>query len=119
MGGSDTAPMSEAMIRRMIFLLGAALSGCVATQTPEFATNAEVALRAGQSEDAPVVALLPRGTPLVPVGTIGSDCMCWKVATFAGTGWLNDWFITGPGPGVPSGSGVIPPATAVSRGPFP
>jgi hypothetical protein len=51
-------------------------------------TTAEVSLREGLEDETPVIAVLGEGTPVVPVGIIGSECPCWKVATPAGTGWV-------------------------------
>jgi hypothetical protein len=95
------------MIRRAIFVLAVLLSGCVDTQPVEFATNQQVALRERQAEDSPVIAVLPKGTPVVPIGPVSSDCACWKVGTYAGTGWLYTRFIDGPGPS--ASIGVSPP----------
>jgi hypothetical protein len=68
------------------------LAGCAIMQsdmtTAKFQTVAEVALRSGQDDEASVVAMLPKGTPVVPVGWVGAECMCWKVDTPQGTGWL-------------------------------
>ncbi|HZT89798.1 MAG TPA: hypothetical protein VFA12_17650 [Stellaceae bacterium] len=99
------------MNRQALLALAVLLTGCEAGPPGEFATNQQVTLRRWQAEDSPVVAVLPRGTPVVPVGPVSADCMCWKVSTYAGTGWLYLRYIDGPGPGVPPGSGVIPPAT--------
>jgi hypothetical protein len=84
------------MIRRTAVLLGILLSGCVEASAPDFATIQEVPLRLLQADESPVVAVLPRGTPVVPVGPVSSTCPCWKVRTFAGTGWLYTRFIEGP-----------------------
>ena len=62
-------------------------------QTAKFQTVAEVALRSGQDDDSGVVAMLPKGTPVVPVGWVGSECVCWKVDTPQGTGWLYTRYI--------------------------
>jgi hypothetical protein len=101
------------MLRRAIFVLGALLAGCVGTYPVEFVTNQEVPLRRLEAADSAVIAVLPKGTPVVPIGPVGSNCVCWKVATYAGAGWLYTRFVDGPGPS--AGAGVTPPpATAAS-----
>jgi|SRR5215469_8781954 len=60
-----------------------------------FVTTAEVNLRSGLEDETSVVAVLPEGTPVVPVG-IGSECKCWKVTSPAGVGWLYTSYIAGP-----------------------
>ena len=93
-------------MRRAIFALGLLLCGCAA-EPVEFVTNQEAPLRRFQTPDSAVVAVLPKGTPVVPTGRTGSECVCWRVATYAGTGWLYTRFIDGPGPS--AGAGVSPP----------
>lgn len=61
--------------------------------TAGWVTTAEVTLRAGQDDEARPVALLPRGTPLVPIGIVGAECDCWKVDSPAGSGWLYTRYI--------------------------
>ena len=61
--------------------------------TPDFAnapfeTNAQIALRSGEDDESSVVAVVPEGTPVVPVGTTGGECMCTRVTTPQGTGWV-------------------------------
>ncbi|HVC52129.1 MAG TPA: SH3 domain-containing protein [Stellaceae bacterium] len=60
----------------------------------QFYTNATVALRSGQDDESEMVAMLPRGTPVIPVGQVGGECTCWKVETPQGTGWLYTQFIS-------------------------
>lgn len=67
----------------------------VMVPTPDFAaalfeTNTEIALRSGEDYESSVVATLPEGTPVVPAGTTGGECMCTRVATPLGTGWLSN-----------------------------
>ena len=62
--------------------------------TAPFVTTAEVNLRSGLEDETEVVAVLPEGTPVVPVG-IGSECVCWKVASPQGVGWLYTRYIAG------------------------
>ena len=63
--------------------------------TPDFAnatfeTSTEVALRSGEDYESSVVTTLPEGTPVVPAGTTGGECMCTRVATPLGIGWLSN-----------------------------
>ena len=58
-----------------------------------FATTTEVALRSGQEDEDPVVAILPKDTPVVLAGVTGSECVCVKVATPEGVGWLYTRYI--------------------------
>jgi len=70
------------------------LAGCAPDRPAEFFTNADVELRSGQGEEATVVAMLPRGTPVVPAGWVGSECRsCWKVETPQGKGWVYTRFL--------------------------
>jgi uncharacterized protein YraI len=81
--------MHRSILYRAILVAGLLLTGCAADlQTAKFQTVAEVALRSGQDDESSVVAMLPKGTPVVPVGWVGAECMCWKVDTPQGTGWL-------------------------------
>ncbi|MBV9863517.1 MAG: SH3 domain-containing protein [Alphaproteobacteria bacterium] len=61
---------------------------CVSPPQPEFVTTADLDLRAGEEDDSAVVARLPRGTAVTPAGTVGGECMCWKVYSPEGTGWV-------------------------------
>jgi hypothetical protein len=55
-----------------------------------FETVAETVLRSGEEYETSVVADLPEGTPVVPVGTTGGECMCTRVTTPLGTGWISN-----------------------------
>lgn len=59
----------------------------------KFVTRAEVALRSGEDDESSIVATLPEGTPVVFAGNSGGECMCSRVATPAGVGWLYDRYI--------------------------
>lgn len=58
-----------------------------------FVTNAEVALRRTEEDESSVVAMVPEGTPVVPVGSTGGECMCWRVTTPQGTGWVYNRYL--------------------------
>ncbi len=66
------------------------LAGCAPhQQVSQYFTRDAIALRAGQEDDATIVAWLPRGTEVVPVGAVGShNNSTWKVETPMGTGWV-------------------------------
>jgi len=74
--------------RFLVGVAGLLLAGCVSYDKSEFATNADVALRAGQADDAPITATVPRGTPVERLGWVGGECQCWLVATPNGIGWI-------------------------------
>jgi hypothetical protein len=66
--------------------------------TPDFAsakfeTIAEVALRASEEDESRVVAVVPEHTPVVLAGTTGGECVCVRVATPQGVGWLYTRYI--------------------------
>jgi hypothetical protein len=55
----------------------------------QFVTVADVNLRSGQDDESSVVARLPKGTVVTPIGQSGSECSaCWRVDTPQGVGWL-------------------------------
>lgn len=60
-----------------------------------FVTTDEVALRDGAEDESPVIAMLPRGTPVAPVG-VNSECNCWQVDALGHTGYLYTRYIAGP-----------------------
>ncbi|HVH79534.1 MAG TPA: hypothetical protein VM782_09110, partial [Stellaceae bacterium] len=48
----------------------------------QFVTVADVDLRSGQDDESGVVARLPKGTVVTPIGQMGSECnSCWRVDT--------------------------------------
>lgn len=59
-----------------------------------YVTTDEVTLRSDQEDESKPVAVLPRGTPIVPIGIVGAECDCWKVSSSAGSGWLYTRYIT-------------------------
>ena len=59
-----------------------------------FETNADIALRSGEDDESSVIAMLPEGTPVVLAGTTGSECMCVRVATPQGTGWVYNRYLS-------------------------
>jgi hypothetical protein len=61
--------------------------------TAHFATAAEVVLRAGEDDESRPVAVLPRGTPVVPIGSTGGESEAWRVDTPSGAGWLYTRYI--------------------------
>ena len=55
----------------------------------QFVTVADVNLRSGQEDESEIVARVPKGTIVVPIGQMGSECnACWRVNTPEGIGWL-------------------------------
>jgi hypothetical protein len=74
------------------FILLGLLAGCAATDHPQFVTTQQVDLRSSEEGEG-VVAVLPRGTPVVPDGRVGGECECWEVSTAQGSGWLYTRFI--------------------------
>jgi uncharacterized protein YraI len=89
--------MLRSSLYRAISVAALMLAGCAIMQpdmtTAKFQTVAEVALRSGQDDESSVVAMLPKGTPVAPVGWVGAECVCWKVDTPQGTGWLYQRYI--------------------------
>lgn len=83
------------MKKRLATLLGmtgvvALLAGCAPhQQVSRYFTRDDVALRSGQEDGAPIIARLPKGTEVVPVGVVSSHSnSTWKVDTPMGTGWV-------------------------------
>jgi hypothetical protein len=69
------------------------LPGC--TQYYEggsFTTNQQVALRAWDSEDAPVTAVLPEGTPVERLNWVSAQN--WLVRSPLGTGFVPTRYLT-------------------------
>jgi hypothetical protein len=61
----------------------------------QFVTIADMNLRAGQADDSAIVARLPKGTVVKPIGQSGSECdSCWRVITPQGIGWVYTYFLT-------------------------
>ena len=82
------------MIRRFSVLAAFLLvAGCVDYTHSEFVTNQEVDLHLSQAHDAAVTARVPRGTPVEPLGWVGSECECWLVATPFGAGFVFTRFL--------------------------
>lgn len=83
-----------------------------------FVTTAEVGLRSGQEEEEPVIAVLPEGTPVVLAGTTGSECLCEKIATPFGVGWVNTRYVgLRPFAPPPDPEVAVNPAMSGSAGP--
>jgi SH3-like domain-containing protein len=78
------------------------LSGCtpaiesvLAPPKYNFVTTDEVALRDGPEDEDPIIAMLPAGTPVAPVG-VNSECVCWQVDALGHTGYVYNRYLTGP-----------------------
>jgi hypothetical protein len=79
-----------------IIAAGVALGGCFDKFTAlvwfphsSFVTITDVDLLDGQEHDSGVIARLPKGTVVNPIGQSGSHCnSCMRVATPEGVGWL-------------------------------
>jgi len=75
---------------------GLMLGGCIDSFSTfvvfphaQFVTIADVDLRSGQDAETSVVAHLPKGTVVNPLGQSGSECnSCMRVDTPQGSGWL-------------------------------
>jgi hypothetical protein len=51
-------------------------------------------LRSGQDDDSSIVARIPKGTIVTPIGQTGSHCnACAKVDTPQGVGWLYTYYL--------------------------
>jgi hypothetical protein len=60
----------------------------------QFVTTNDIDLRSGQDVDSSVVARLPKGTVVTPIGQTGSNCQaCWRVETPDGIGWVSTLFL--------------------------
>ncbi|HEV8031922.1 MAG TPA: SH3 domain-containing protein [Stellaceae bacterium] len=71
------------------------LATLVAPPVYNFVTTDEIALRDGAEDESPVVAILPKGTPVAPVG-VNSECVCWKVEALGHTGYVYNRYLSGP-----------------------
>ena len=79
-----------------VLTAGLLLSGCFDRFTQlvffphsQFVTIDDVDLRSGQDDESALVGHLPKGTIVVPIGQMGSECnSCWRVNTPEGIGWL-------------------------------
>jgi hypothetical protein len=60
-----------------------------------FVTTDEIALREGAEDESPVIAMLPKGTPVAPVG-VNSECVCWEVEALGHTGYVYTRYLAGP-----------------------
>jgi hypothetical protein len=70
----------------------------IMSSTPDFAnakfeTLAEVSLRASEEDESHVIATVPEGTPVVLAGTTGGECVCLRVATPQGVGWVYSRYV--------------------------
>jgi uncharacterized protein YraI len=55
----------------------------------QFVTITDVALRSGQDDESSIVAHVPKGTIVVPIGQMGSEANAtWRVNTPEGIGWV-------------------------------
>jgi hypothetical protein len=88
MGRGARRKIGRLIVGLIIIAGGFPLAGCFDYQNSEFTTNQDVALRAGQADDARVTATVPRGTPVERLGWVGGECECWLVATPNGVGWV-------------------------------
>jgi uncharacterized protein YraI len=72
-----------------------ALQSVVAEPVYNFETTEEIALREGPEDEDPVVAHLPAGTRVAPVG-VNSECNCWQVEAHGHTGYVYTRHLRGP-----------------------
>jgi hypothetical protein len=69
------------------------LAGCTHYyEGGSFTTNQQVALRLYDSEDAPITAILPPGTPVQGTGWVSAQT--WRVTSAYGTGFVPTRFLT-------------------------
>jgi hypothetical protein len=55
----------------------------------QFVTIADVELRSGQDDESSIVAHVPKGTTVVPIGQMGSETNAtWRVNAPEGIGWV-------------------------------
>lgn len=56
----------------------------------QFVTTNDVDLRSGQDDESSIVAHLPKGTVVTPIGQVNSEATtaCWRVETPQGVGWV-------------------------------
>ena len=79
------------------------LAGCVtpplatlfAPPVYNFVTTDEIALREDAEDESHVIAMLPRGTPVAPIG-VNSECNCWQVEAAGHTGYVYNRYLAGP-----------------------
>jgi len=84
-------------------IIACGLTGCVTPALENvfrapvynFVTTDEVALRESAEDESPVIAMLPKGTPVAPVG-VNSECNCCQVDALGHTGYLYTRYIEGP-----------------------
>ena len=84
-----------------VIAAGLMLGGCFDRSTAlvffphsQFVTLADVNLRSSQDDDSSIVARLPKGTVVTPIGQSGSECnSCWRVDTPQGAGWLYTYYL--------------------------
>ena len=60
-----------------------------------FVTTDEIALREDAEDESHVIAMLPRGTPVAPIG-VNSECNCWQVEALGHTGYVYTRYLQGP-----------------------
>ena len=88
---------------RIAFALttGLLLAGCI-DRLPQlavfphsqFVTTNDINLRSQQDTDSSILARVPKGTIVTPVGRTGSEYhACWEVDTPEGTGWISTVFL--------------------------
>ena len=91
------------VLSALVLIACGLLSGCL---TPalrsvfrepvyNFVTTDEVGLREDPEDESHIIAILPKGTPVAPVG-VNSECNCWEVEALGHTGWLYQRYIRGP-----------------------
>ena len=71
------------------------LASLVADPVYHFETTEEIALREGPEDEDPVVAHLPAGTRVAPVG-VNSECNCWQVEAHGHKGYVYTRHLRGP-----------------------
>jgi uncharacterized protein YraI len=55
----------------------------------QFVTITDIDLRSGQDDESSIVAHVPKGTIVVPIGQMGSETdATWRVNTPEGIGWV-------------------------------
>ena len=60
-----------------------------------FVTTDEIALREDAEDESHVIAVLPRDTPVAPIG-VNSECNCWQVEALGHTGYVYTRYLQGP-----------------------
>lgn len=83
------------------FAAGLPLAGCF-DRVPQlalfphsqFVTTADINLRSSEGDASSIVAQLPKGTVVTPIGQVGSECAaCWRVNTPDGVGWVYSLYL--------------------------